>query len=1260
MAPVANETIVELDFCAKIAAECGPIIEHLGERCPFAEARIEGLGSTSGKTKRKDLRFYDKAGKLLLTGEVKMPGGPPAFDTELIEDAQRKADHANVQYFFTWDVNRFVLWDRYQQQKSLLDRRVNVWNTRLNLASAQEVARPEILGAIAKKFLPGLIADVSDILTGARRDWALPPDEIFLRSLESHLDWPVTLLRAYLFTNANASREFDQNLQQWMTAQGRQFLRNQPENWRDAVDNAARTLAYVWTNRFIFYKALRARFPELPQLELGPAVRAPERAIHRIRELFARATEVSGDYETLLFPREKDWANDLIFAPEGAVDAWRGFLKGIEAVDFSQVPSDVVGLIFQKLVSPDERHRLGQHFTGADPVDLINAFCIRRPTDNVLDPACGSGSFLVRAYYRKRTMNDARPHAELLKELYGCDIALYPAHLATLNLAAREINDEANYPRVARRDFLTLTNGDNFCEFPGSLRNGPSSIALPSLDAVVGNPPYVRQEKIGDKKAEYERRIAVDLQGARLSGRADLHCYFWPHAAVFLREGGYFGFLTSAQWLDVQYGFALQRWILKNFRIVAIMESSAERWFPDARVKTCITVLQRCSDPHTREQNVVRFVRFEAPLEALIGVSASGGVGSDAERSERARQAAVGRLRDTIEHQEEDCHDPRWRILLVRQGDLWDQGVRAGALLAKAEPEASEDGDEEADDGGEGETAADQGDLDATDYAAGKWGRYLRAPDLYFELMQKYPARFVCLGEIAQIRFGLKSGCDAFFMPRDVTAETLGVLTDAAKFRTKFGVPRRAVEDGTVKIIKDGAGSLFPIEAEYLQPEVHNLMNVRRPELRARDTNRVVLLVGKPLAALRGTHVLKYIKHGDSAVYTSSKSKPVAVPQRTSVAGRHPWYDLTKLVQPGIAFWPMAQQYRHIAPSNPESLICNHNLFDIAAENLSKRERAVLIAVLNSTMVGLFKTFYGRFAGAEGNLKTEVIDVNLMEIPDPRKASDAVAGRLIAALRRMAKRDIGRFVEEAFMQCHSYERANELASRPIELPQELLQDDRRDLDDAVLELLGVTDATERARLRERLYEETAAHLRAIRVIEIQKQEDRASGGERRLTAADQAADVWDALQTADRVPLADWLRANAPSPIAEVDLPEERPIYLASGSMFDHETVYFGKNRERHLVLPSRAAAELAARVAELGLSGKQPLPVEDEAARELLDRINARHQNALAEARPLVESRTGAADEQGAIMKIIARWLVIGKPRPVELASNAGAAAHP
>jgi type I restriction-modification system DNA methylase subunit len=160
-----------------------------------------------------------------------------------------------------------------------------------------------------------------------------------------------------------------------------------------------------------------------------------------------------------------------VFAHPEALDAWRGALRGIEAYDFSHISSDIVGRIFQRLISPEERHRWGQHFTGDDAVDLINIFCIRNPDDTVLDPACGSGSFLVRAYYRQRHMDVRKPHVELLSELFGSDIALYPAHLATLNLAAREINDEANYPQIARADFFDIKPTKPFCSLPRGRSN---------------------------------------------------------------------------------------------------------------------------------------------------------------------------------------------------------------------------------------------------------------------------------------------------------------------------------------------------------------------------------------------------------------------------------------------------------------------------------------------------------------------------------------------------------------------------------------------------------------------------------------------------------------------------------------------------------------------------------------------------------------------------------------------------------------------
>ena len=251
-----------------------------------------------------------------------------------------------------------------------------MWRLARTLANPEDVAREENLNFIKTHFLPDLLHDLADTISGRRRQW-LPPDDIFIHSLEGHLNWPVQLTASYIFEHTSKSKPFDLRVQRWMTDQEWTFVRTPTEDWIKAVDNMAKTLAYVWANRLIFYKALRARFGDLPRLELRPSIKKPEEALTAFKRLFQRAVERSGDYEPILMPQAEDWAAGLVFHADTALDAWRGMLRGIESVDFRAVPSDVVGRIFQKLIGPDERHRFGQHFTGDDVVDLINGFCLR-------------------------------------------------------------------------------------------------------------------------------------------------------------------------------------------------------------------------------------------------------------------------------------------------------------------------------------------------------------------------------------------------------------------------------------------------------------------------------------------------------------------------------------------------------------------------------------------------------------------------------------------------------------------------------------------------------------------------------------------------------------------------------------------------------------------------------------------------------------------------------------------------------------------
>ena len=305
----------------------------------------------------------------------------------------------------------------------------------------------------------------------------------------------------------------------------------------------------------------------------------------------------------------------------------------------------------------------------------------------------------------------------------------------------------------------------------------------------------------------------------------------------------------------------------------------------------------------------------------------------------------------------------------------------------------------------------------------------------------------------------------------------------------------------------------------------------------------------------------------------------------------------------------MIQQYRHVVPTNPERLICNKRLFDIHPFQLSEDQTATLQTILNSTLIALFKFYFGKWAGTEGAMDTDVIDVNLLEVPDPRCATPKVVEKLRDAFERLCQREARGMVEEEFMECRSPERARRLADKPIGLPIELTMRDRRHLDLAVFELLGVDDAKERERLCDELYSETARHFRHIRVVEIQKQEQRMKTESREFLTEELAADLWDALSEDESRPLAEWIASEVKDG-SPGTIPEGQPSLPDASDMFGANTVNFRQARGSKAVtleLPSRSHAEIVFDLVHNGIHGELPLPKSEEAAKELRDALRAR-----------------------------------------------------
>ena len=272
----------------------------------------------------------------------------------------------------------------------------------------------------------------------------------------------------------------------------------------------------------------------------------------------------------------------------------------------------------------------------------------------------------------------------------------------------------------------------------------------------------------------------------------------------------------------------------------------------------------------------------------------------------------------------------------------------------------------------------------------GKWGQYLRGPEIWFELIARARSRMTQVHELAEIRRGFTSGADRLFCVRDVTQQHLDNSADPQAFRARWAISRE--DTRRIRIIRDGVDVEHLVERRFLEPELHSLMEVKRAVVRSRDVGRMVVNASVPRAGLRRSHFGEYVAYAEREGWHTGSTI-------ASRAESRPWYDMGLRPRSGRAdmFWSKSQQYRHVVSLNTDRLPANCNLYDVWSR--PKPAAKVLWAVLNSTPVVLSKHQFGRSAGVEGNLKTEVVDVNMMLVPDIRQASPEAARQGRSGLR---------------------------------------------------------------------------------------------------------------------------------------------------------------------------------------------------------------------------------------------------------------------
>jgi hypothetical protein len=493
-------------------------------------------------------------------------------------------------------------------------------------------------------------------------------------------------------------------------------------------------------------------------------------------------------------------------------------------------------------------------------------------------------------------------------------------------------------------------------------------------------------------------------------------------------------------------------------------------------------------------------------------------------------------------------------------------------------------------------------------YGGSKWGPFLRAPDLYFELLNEAGSRCVQLGSIADISYGIKTGADSFFYLRDVTEATLRRRNATTVLRDQFALTKEELQRRRLALVRGLGNVVTPVERRFLKPVIFNLMEVDRIRVDADTARRLALVVEVPRPRLKRTAVADYIAHGERH---QIDERPTCASRVTTT---REWYELRPPV-PATILWSQAHQYRHIVPYNPEHCLHNKRFFSIHMS--SGVDDRIGCAVLNSTFVCFFKLYLGRVVGREGIIDTDVSAVEELWVPDPRRVEELEGAAVLEAFDSMCDREI-----------------QPLPPRGDELDQL----DRQALDEAVLRACGVANA---GVVRRRLYDEVAARLTETRELEEIAMENRARAARvgRGPNAGDIATEIIDTLGISDPMRFPDDFFSRTEG-TETVVIPDGQPevgtgLFTDSAGSTATGSVRFGE----HVVdVEDHRRAEFLAEMARVGIRGEASIPVNPEVCAEAIDGWEA-YRIALTERMDeAVGDRTGNERLQRRVLGILRR----------------------
>jgi len=230
------------------------------------------------------------------------------------------------------------------------------------------------------------------------------------------------------------------------------------------------------------------------------------------------------------------------------------------------------------------------------------------PPPNTDEPQSAFGGGRAGVDYRLTT---AKKKEILLNNIYGVDIDAQAVEVTKLSLLLKVLENASGQLELGMERILPDLGNNIKCGnslvgedyFEGKLivdeeerarvnafdwqQAFPEVFAQGGFDVVVGNPPYVRQEVLGENFKTYAQK-----KYATYAGTADLYVYFIELSHNILRDNGIFSFIVANKWMRANYGEPLRKW-LKQQNIEEIIDFGDLPVFESATTYPCILRLSK-------------------------------------------------------------------------------------------------------------------------------------------------------------------------------------------------------------------------------------------------------------------------------------------------------------------------------------------------------------------------------------------------------------------------------------------------------------------------------------------------------------------------------------------------------------------------------------------------------------------------------------------------------------------------------------------